>query len=190
MNYLYRLFHGLIYPGILGAAIIWLVQYALSTSPSLWIFIFGAWFIVYHASLFMRLQNTDETMYNPGGAITDLGEAASVIIGYHGLGLVVSDGLEGQPYSYHLIYTASLMVPVIGTVTNAIVRKVMFRLLAIPAALFSLLGLLSACMDWTYILSIPIHDALLFLLWMVLVAYLYCIFRGDDVSCWLCKGGR
>lgn len=185
MKYLYRLFQGLIYPGILGAAIIWLVQYALSGEASLWVFFFGAWFLVYHASLFMRLQNTGESNYGGGDAITDLAEAASVIVGYHGLGLVISSTV-GQPYSYHLIYIAALMVPVIGTLTNLAVRKVMFRLLSIPAAILSGLGLLSAC----DIFTIASHDLLLVLLWVVLAAYLYCIFWGDEVNCWLCKGGR
>lgn len=74
--------------------------------------------MVYHASLFMRLQGTGESQYGPGDVITDLAQATSVIIGYHGLGLVFPNGITGRPHNHHLIYIAALMVPVNGTVTT------------------------------------------------------------------------
>lgn len=180
MIYLYRLFHGLIYPAILGAAIIWIVQYCLQARPSPWIAFFGIWFIFYHASLFMRFKDRRGNDYTYGDAITDLTEAASVIIGYYGLGLMTSTPSSGQPYSYTLVYIAALMVPIVGTITNVSIRKVKPRLLAIPAALFPGAGLYG-CLS---------HEVTLWFLWGVLAAYLYCVFKGDSTNCWFCKGGR
>ena len=139
-NNLGSLMLGLIYPAVLGAAIVWILGYLtrhILTLPSDEVFVslltdiriyFSILLLLYFCVPFLILVNEDfPNGYNMGVFLTDIGDVVVIFVAFFSLNIFD----EKDPINYPLLYGALVAIPILTTIGNHLSGRVIHRELSI-----------------------------------------------------------
>jgi hypothetical protein len=191
---IYYFVSGLLYPGALGTALVWLVQAVFAVidpslvHPTAWSITFAVWFTVYHSLLFVRLMDRydvwcSDPVKHPTAAyglkslISDVLDSIAMFLAFGALGFQPDRVVT--PFQSGWLFIAAGLVPVSalialkgwpGRLRGALIGVAL--IMCIIGSISNLNGAASARLNWI----------LLALLLIGLLIYSTWLYQDEDAS--------
>jgi hypothetical protein len=176
---LFALHHELLYPAFLGAALFEFARrviedYALINSA--WFFS-GLWFVLYFSVAFLALAATEPKSFGLVSFFANLFEISIILNAIVSISLVAQDHAPNGAapvLKYFGIYLSWLLIPITAVVLNICARRTIHTALSLCAIVIALIGMI-----WGQ--DIETYRVLLFVMYLLLVAYICATFRSVNV---------
>jgi hypothetical protein len=188
---IYYFVSGLLYPGALGVALIWLVLAAFAyvnpspVHPTAWSIVFALWFMLYHSLLFVRLIDRHDRWssdpdshpneaYGGWALASDFIDSLAMFLAFGALGFNADRAITSLESS--IVFFAALGVPISALIAKrqggfGTLRGV---LISIAIVLSLIGGVMNLCG------SQGANWLLLILLWVMFLIYVVALYSNDS----------
>jgi|SRR5882672_563478 len=188
---IYYFVAGLLYPGALGVALMWLVQAAFAlvnpavAHPSMWSVFFALWFTFYHSLLFVRLMDKYDVWcsspdpskgvaYNGTALLSDVVDSVALFLAFGALGFQAYGTLT--PFQTAWLFVAAACVPISAVIVirgkPGLLRWVLIVVASITCSAGAVLNFLHQPID-------RFNCGLLGVLWIALAVYTCTLYREE-----------
>lgn len=177
---LFALHHELLYPAFLGAALFEFARRVIEDYAiinSVWFFS-GLWFVLYFSIAFIALAETKPNSFGLIPFFANLFEILVILNAIVSISLVAQDHAQAAPeLRYFGIYLSWILIPITAVVLNICARRTVHTALSLGAIVIALIGL-----RWGQ--NIEIYRGLLFLMYLLLFAYVLSSFLAFNLFGW------